>query len=61
MASVHLPTRGLSEVIGMIAETVFINMVSDRRIVTPARATSKICENLAYRKNWWKIKKGEAP
>jgi len=38
----HLPTRGLSEVIGMIAETVLRNIVSDRRIVTPAIAISKI-------------------
>ena len=27
--------RGLSEVIGMIADTVFRNIVRERRIVTP--------------------------
>ena len=27
--------RGLSEVIGMIADTVFRNIVSERRMVTP--------------------------
>ena len=31
-----LPISGLSEVTGMIEETVFRNMVRERRIVTPA-------------------------
>jgi hypothetical protein len=32
----YLPINGLSEVMGMIAETVFKNIVRDSRIVTPA-------------------------
>ena len=31
-----LPTRGLSDVIGMMADTVLRNIVRDNRIVTPA-------------------------
>ena len=32
----YLPIKGLSEVIGIISDTVFRNMVRERRIVTPA-------------------------
>ena len=31
----QLPINGLSEVIGIISDTVLRNMVNDRRIVTP--------------------------
>ena len=37
-----LPMRGLSEVIGMIDETVFRKMVSDRRMVTPNKLEQQI-------------------
>jgi hypothetical protein len=33
----YLPMRGLSEVIGMIDDTVFKNIVRERRMVTPVR------------------------
>ena len=35
----ELPISGLSEVMGMIAETVFRNIVRERRIVTPGKNT----------------------
>ena len=35
MDQIILPTRGLSDVMGMIAETVLRKMVKDRRMVTP--------------------------
>ena len=34
----RLPINGLSEVMGIISDTVFRNMVNDRRIVTPENA-----------------------
>ena len=37
----HLPTRGLSEVMGMMADTVFRNMVSDNSMVTPGKLDFK--------------------
>jgi len=37
--------RGLSEVIGMIAETVLRNIVSDSRIVTPETDMDKDAQN----------------
>jgi len=39
---------GLSEVIGMIAETVFRNIVSERRIVTPETDIYKDAQNYAH-------------
>ena len=36
--SFSLPTRGLSEVIGIMEETVLRNIVSDSRIVTPNKS-----------------------
>ena len=36
MSSVSSPTSGLSEVMGIMADTVFRNMVNERRIVTPS-------------------------
>jgi hypothetical protein len=36
----QLPINGLSEVIGIISDTVFRNIVKDRRIVTPENITS---------------------
>ena len=35
MDQIILPTRGLSDVMGMIAETVLRKMVKERRMVTP--------------------------
>jgi len=32
---IYLPIRGLSEVIGMIEDTVFKNIVRESRMVTP--------------------------
>ena len=37
--------RGLAEVIGMIAETVLRNIVSDSRIVTPETDMDKDAQN----------------
>ena len=33
--TISIPIRGLSDVIGMMADTVLRNIVSDKRIVTP--------------------------
>ena len=37
---VILPSKGLSEVTGMVSDTVLRNTVNDRRIVTPVERTS---------------------
>ena len=45
----QLPINGLSEVMGMIAETVFKNIVKERRMVTPGREIGKgniLCSEL---------------
>ena len=40
-----LPTRGLSDVIGIMADTVFRNIVNDSRMVTPSKHKKDI-ENI---------------
>ena len=41
-----LPSRGLSEVMGMVWETILRNMVMDKRIVTPEHNINKNVTNL---------------
>ena len=38
-----IPMRGLSEVIGIMEDTVLRNIVSDKRIVTPIKNTIRYC------------------
>ena len=45
-----LPSSGLSEVTGIVSDTVLRNTVSDRRIVTPVERREK---------DRWKIVKGQ--
>ena len=40
-----LPNIGLSDVTGMVSDTVFRNTVNDRRIVTPGRYRSCYCSS----------------
>ena len=41
-----LPTRGLSEVIGIIEETVLRNIVRDSKIVTPIMRCIQMQKNI---------------
>ena len=38
-----IPMRGLSDVIGIMEDTVLRNIVSDKRIVTPIKNTIRYC------------------
>ena len=53
LPDISLPTRGLSEVIGIMEETVLRNMVSDSRIVTPNKSNVISARIQQYPENYF--------